>query len=230
MAIQLALQVGPQVAGDGAPAIARGGKSAELVVQELHGRFYEQAYRGALFSGGMTLTSISNATFTSGTLGATCTPIVGVWNPSTSKYNLVILQALLGVTYTAATNTGGGPYVWAVSTGNAVITTGIVPWSRLTLAQSGSSAGAKVYAGTALTGLTANLVVVQGSALAGGSGGNFSQVDTAVGFTPVVAGSATENFDGSLIVPPGGVLALLATTTPVAHSATSGILWEEVLL
>jgi len=28
--------------------------------------------------------------------------------------------------------------------------------------------------------------------------------------------------------PPGGVLALFATTTPVAHSAASMIVWEEV--
>ena len=40
----------------------------------------------------------------------------------------------------------------------------------------------------------------------------------------------TENFDGSLIIPPGYVLALMATTTPVAHSAVSNILWEEVPL
>ena len=40
--------------------------------------------------------------------------------------------------------------------------------------------------------------------------------------------SSVENFDGSLIVPPGGVLALLGHTTPVAHSAAAEILWEEV--
>jgi hypothetical protein len=39
-----------------------------------------------------------------------------------------------------------------------------------------------------------------------------------------------ENFDGSLIVPPGGVLALMAVTTPVAQSAVAGIVWEEVAL
>jgi hypothetical protein len=39
---------------------------------------------------------------------------------------------------------------------------------------------------------------------------------------------AQELFDGSVIVPPGGVIALLATTTPAAHSAVSALVWEEV--
>lgn len=228
MALTVQGQVGPQTLQDGASQPFRQGKTGCAVVVELHGRFFEQAYRGNLFSGGMTLTSISNVTFTTGTLGATCTPIVGLWNPGTSKYNLAVLQASLGVAITAATSTGGGPFAWAVSTGNNVITTGSTPWSRLTLAQGGSLAGAKFFAGAALTGMTNNLVVMMGSALTGGSAGNYSQVDTAVGFSPAVSGASTENLDSSIIVPPGGVLALLATTTPVAHSAVSGIIWEEV--
>lgn len=221
-------QVGPQTLQDGNSQAVRQGRTAEVIVSELRGRFYEDTFRGNLFSGGMTLTSISNATFT--TLTATTTPIIGLWNPLTSKYNLNVLQAVLGVAITAATSTGGGPYVWAVSMNNGALTLGSLPWSRQTLAQSGSLSGAKVFAGAALTGLTNNLVVVQASALLGGSAGNYSQVDTAVGFSPVVSGTAAENFDGSLIVPPGGVLALLATTTPVAHSAASGILWADTPL
>src|SRR5712691_5749074 len=103
------LVVGAQSVGDGTFPTARGGKTGETIVTELHGRFYEQNYRTGLYSGGMTLTSISNVTFTTGTLGATCTPVIGLWNPSTSPVNLIILQAMLGVTITAATKTGGGP-------------------------------------------------------------------------------------------------------------------------
>lgn len=222
-------QVGPALIADGVTTQPiRQGRGADVIVSELHGRFYEQAYRGNLYSGGMTLTSISNATFT--TLTASTTPIIGVWNPGNSLYNLSILQATLGIAITAATTTGGAPFVWAVSTGNNVISTGITPWNRRTLAQSGSLSGAKVFANTALTGLTNNLVIVQASGLLGGSAGSYSQVDTAVGFSPAIGGTGVENIDGSFVVPPGGVLALLATTTPVAHSAASGILWEDVAL
>jgi hypothetical protein len=48
-----------------------------------------------MFGGGMTLTSISNVTFTTATLGATCTPITGIYNPIGSGKNCVILQMQL---------------------------------------------------------------------------------------------------------------------------------------
>lgn len=219
-------QVGPQAGGDGASFRLRQTKTAALVVAQLHGKFAEQALRGNLFSGGMTLTSVSNVTFTSGTLGATCTPIAGVWNPITSTVNLVVLQAALGITVTNATNTGTGPFVWAVSTGNGAISTGNAPLNRRTMVNGGSQA--KDMTGVALTGLTNNLVVKYGSSLNGGSAANFSFVGTAAGQVTTAGGTNIEDIGGAFIVPPGGVLALLGTTTGVAHSAAAGLLWEEV--
>lgn len=202
------------------------GLSGQQRVSDAHGRFMQAALEGRLFSGGMgALTSISNVTFTSATLGATCTPIIGVYNPASSNRNLSILQAMLAQIMTALAVTGGGPLVWAVSTGNTGISTGAVPFNRLTLARTGSIA--KDVSGVALTGLTNNLVVAGGSALGGGSAENVSFTATAVAMQTQMQGFV-ENIDGSWIVPPGGVLALLATTTPVAHSATSGLLWEEL--
>ncbi len=218
-------RVGPQALADGVPAALRQGKAGELIAQLLHGHFYEQAYREALFSGGMGLTAINNATFTSATLDATCTPIIGIWNPPNSGVNLAILRAILGLTVTALQATGGGPYVWASSVGNGVITTGNAPLNRKTLAQSGSRA--KDMCGLALTGLSNNLVVRGGSALGGGSASNAAFLATAVAMQTQQA-SHLEEIQGSWIVPPGGVLALLATATPVAHSAVAGIVWEEV--
>jgi hypothetical protein len=203
----------------------RQGYQGDVIVSELNGRYYEQTLSGRGFQSGMTLTSISNATFT--TLTNSTTPIVGVWNPPTSKFNLQITQAILGVAITAATSTGGAPFVWASSVGNLNLTAAglLVPWNTRDLIQGGSFA--KGLAGIALTGLTNNLVIMGASALSGGSVGAYSQIDTAVGFSPAQGGNPVENFDGSLIVPPGGVLALLATTTPVAHSAASMLKWIE---
>lgn len=218
-------RVGPIAAGTGTSTPFRADATSAQVVTDAHGRFTEAAVRGLLFSGGMTATAVNNATFTSGTLGATCTPIIGLYNPVNSPVNLVVLQATLSLVTTAATATGTGPLVWATSVGNNVITTGNNPLNRKTLVPSG--AYAKDMCGVALTGLTTNLAVRNGSALGGGSLGSFSFVGTAVGqATPQIA--SVENLDGSLIVPPGGVIALLATTTPVAHTASSSILWEEL--
>src|SRR6266851_10041887 len=109
--VNVAGQVGPQVAADGVIGVRmRQGRSAEQVVTDLHGRFYEQNYRSALFSAGMGMTSISNATYTTATLGNTVTAVVGVWNPSTSLVNLVVLQAVVNVSQTALQATGGGGF------------------------------------------------------------------------------------------------------------------------
>lgn len=218
-------EVGIQQSGDGPGLPLRLDRQAALVVSELNGRFAELAYRGQLYSGGMTLTSISNATFTSATTGATATPIAGLWNPLNSGVNAFILQAQLGVTITALQATGGGPYVWMVGTASNAVTLGAVPFSMKTLLAAGSVL--KNMAGAALTGLTGALSIVRASSLGGGSSSNVAFLATQVAMQTQQV-SAVENLDGSIMVPPGGVLALMATTTPVAHSAASGLLWAEL--
>ena len=221
-------QVGPQNNADGASPLQgfRQGKQGDMVASELHGRYYEQNYRGNVFSGGLPLTAINAATFTTATLGNTSTPILGVWNPITSGVNAVLIAAKLSIALTALQNTGCAPFVWAVSVGNtAPMTNGLVPWKRNTLQQAGSAL--KNLAGVALAGLINNLVVMGASAVGGGNGYNIASLGTAAGFSTMNA-SAVEFLDGLIIVPPGGVLALLATTTPVAHSAAGSLIWEEV--
>jgi hypothetical protein len=217
---------------DGSLQNVRQGNQDDMIVSELHGRFYEQNYRTNTFCSGMTTTSISNATFTtsdalSGTLAtaATATPIVGIYNPLASTVNAVILQAVVTGTLTALTTTGPGSLVWCIFTGNGAVSTGNNPINRKTLASTGSEC--KGLSGLALTGLSNVGILLGGSAISIGSPYNTSEVGTAAGFhTQQIA--QVENFDGSLIVPPGGVLGLFATTTPVALSAASNLLWEEV--
>jgi hypothetical protein len=218
-------KVGPDVLADGAEAKVRLGRNAEQIMGHLHGRFYEANLRGDLFSGGLAFASISNATFTVATLGATATPICGVWNPAASDVNLVILQATLGVGVTALQATGAGPFAWCMSAGNGALTLGAQPLNRKTLQQAGSAA--RDMSGVALTGLTNNLVQRFASALGGGSNVEAAFLATQVGALPPFIPSI-EQVDGAIIVPPGGVLALLSAATGVAHSAVSGLLWEEV--
>lgn len=218
-------RVGPVIGGSGTAAPFTASLSGSQRVNDAHGRFMQAVLEERVFSGGVGLTAIANVTYTTATLGVTCTPIMGVWNPLGNTKNLVILQAVLGVTMTALQATGPGPYAWAVSSQNGAISTGAQPWNRRTLTQSGSVA--KNMANAALTGLTNNLVVLGASALGGGSAAGFAVLGTAASVQPqLIAG--VENFDGSLVVPPGGVLALLSTTTAVAHSIVSNLIWEEV--
>lgn len=226
--MELEGKVGPQTLSDGSKNTIRTGKTGEAMTSDVHARFQEAALRGNLYSGGMTTTSISNATFTTATLDATATPIIGLWNPTGSGKNLVVIQAKLQCVITNATATGGGAFMWCTSLLNGAISTGIAPLNRFTLAATGSVG--KVYANTALTGLTTSLSIREASALQGGTNGNYSMVGTAVGFSVSGSSATIDNIDGSIIIPPGGVLALLCTTTPVAISAASSILWEEIIL
>ena len=221
------IKTGVQYNSDGTQVTARGSKTGELIIGNAHARYYEPTLRGGIFSTGMTITSISNATFSTGTLGATCTPIIGIWNPVNSGKNAVILQAKLQTINTALQVTGAGAFMWCTAVNQSAITTGITPLNRFSLAASGSVC--KGFANTALTGLSGNLTVQECAGL-GGLLSNLSTLQTAVGLMPQ-APTFVDNIEGSIVVPPGGVLALLCTTNPpVAISAASALLWEEVLI
>ena len=220
------IRVGPVVASDGTVQPARAAKTGEILTSDVHGRFYEAAIRGQIYSAGMTaLTSISAATFTVATTGNTATPIIGVYNPPGSGKNLVILQARLQAAITALTATGAGAFIWMVGAASGASTTGVLPRSRNTLSSAGSVA--KDVSGVALTGITVTLAAFDASGLSGGPTINASTLQTAAGLSPTLAAS-TDNIDGALIIPPGFVLSLQCSTTPVAVSAVSNLLWEEV--
>lgn len=215
---------GPVNFGDGVNPPLRQGRQGDVVVSELHGRFYEQNYRSNVYFTGGTLTALSANTIT---LTATTTPILGLYNPSSSTVNCVVLQAMLNcVASNLTSGAAPGAFVWAVSTGNGAISTGLTPYNAKTLIAAGSQA--RGFAGsTALTGLTNNLVVAAGANLPSPSGLTYTTL-ASTALLPSYTG--TENIDGSIIVPPGGVLALLNTTSSTVFSAAGRLTWEEVPL
>lgn len=215
-------QVGPSANSDGAFPNLRLGKQGDLDVSELHGRFYEQAYRANLFSWGKATTALSANSIS---LTNTTTPIIGVWNPFTATVNLVISQASVQVFANNLTSGAApGALLWAVSTANASISTGNTPWNRKTLVQTGSQAKGFDLA-TALTGLTNNLVIMEAADFSNPTGLTYTTL-ASTAMIPSFGG--VQNFDGSLIVPPGAVLALLNTTSSTTFSAAARIMWEEV--
>ena len=232
--MQLAGTTGPSgPAAAGTALNFRQGATGEIVMSELNGRLYEQTARGNTYSTSLTtVTSIANATFSYGNgssatlaTAAASTPILGVWNNS-STTNLVLLQATLQTIFTATTATTAQPFTWVVFAPTNTLTNGsaATPLNRKTMLASGSIA--KGYCGLALTGL-ANVMSAGAnftSALGGGVQISGSQTVTVA----PASGNWVENFDGSLIVPPGAVLGLFSNTTPVAVSAAGTLLWAEV--
>lgn len=224
MGIPVTGQVGIQAISDGATQAAlRQGRTGELIVSELHGRFYEQNFRGNVYGNGpLTLTPLSANTIT---LTATTTPILGVWNPASSTVNLIILQATLASGINNAASTGGGAFVWATSVGNSAISTGSTPFNHKTLTAAGSQAKGMGF--VALTGLTNALVVQETADFPSPTIITTAAVPTSVQ-TPTVP--YTQNIDGAFIVPPGGVLALLNVTSTTTISVTGRLMWEEVAI
>jgi hypothetical protein len=222
-------QVGPQSGnvslGAGTNPPIRQGQLGEIIVSELHGFYYEQVFRGNIFSSGQTAAQAIASTHTTGTLTAACTPILGLWNPINNLNNLVLLKANLTVLANSLTSGAApGVFVWAVSTNNAAITTGGSPWNRKSLTQQGSQA--RTFAGAAaLTGLTNNLTVMEAADF-----NNYGTLTyTTLGSTVLQPSTGgVQLFEGGLILQPGAVLALLCTTTATAFSCAGKLLWEEV--
>jgi hypothetical protein len=213
----------PSAAGANAVVNGRAGQLGDSISSNLHGRFYEQVYRNNVyFTGNTGLSALSANTIS---LTATTTPILGVFNPSSSTVNLVILQAVLTVVANNLTSGAApGAFVWASSLGNGAVSTGSNPFNARTLATSGSSARG-FFGATALTGLTNNLAIMAASALPSPSGLTYTTL-ASTALLPSYAG--TENFDGSIFVPPGGVLALLNTVSSTVFSVAGRLTWEEV--
>lgn len=226
----------------GAQVRARGSYDFATVGMDAHARFQEAVMRGNVYSTGMQLTSISAATFTlanslSATLAtaAASTPIVGFWNPPYNQVNCVVWHAMAGIVITALQATGCGGFGWAVFPGqvNITVASQAIPVNNRTLLAAGSNV--RGLSGLALTGLVATQgsaatgSFLRASSLNGGSNQTDAFLQTAVGALPS-ATSAVENIDGAIIIPPGGIIALYCSTTPVAHSAITGITWEEVPL
>ena len=190
------------------------GEFSELLASELQPRYYEQAYRGQTF-----YTSVAAGSLTAYTGGAGGTPLLGVWNPAGTGKNLVLLQA--GVAISAASSVAGNPAYRLYAGATAAITgTLTVPVSTLTLNQSGSIA--KVISNTAATSSTALTYLL-----------TLGTYYWATAASANLAVPLTTDFSGSIIIPPGTMIAVgssIATATMTSMAADAWFIWSEVAI
>ncbi len=199
--MQIQPQVGTQLNADGVTtAIARSGKQGELMVSELHGRYYEQTYRSNMFS---VMTQGTGVT-TTAALATTWTGL-GISNPVGSNVNLVVNKMWVTEFAVGAAATVG------VMGGTGVLNAGLTPQSRII----GGGALSKANASASATISTPLLICTFGQ--------TGSLATTGYGLGP----AASIDFEGSLIVPPGSFIASytsIVTTTALQF----GYAWEEV--
>ena len=199
-------QVGIQILNDGSTQPFRMTKLAAMVVQELHGRYYEQTYRGNTFLASTQASGIFTLLATTAYTGLILV------NPPGSGKNLVLLDVCIAQS-TAAT--GITTFVLAANTNiiQALPTSTTAVTIRPTLLGSGAATVAAAYSIATLA--TAPVVI------------------RAIGGGPVATGTQQVPFirdevAGSIILAPGTTVNIATLTTTM--SAVASFTWEEVTI
>ena len=187
----------------------RQGQLGDVIVSEVHGRYYETNYRGALFSTFINALTVAS-THASPIAAGTGTAIIGIYNPAGSGKNVSIVRVQQATT----SGTPGGPLLRNTIPNPQNITASFAAaYSNFNLAQQGSVT--RIFNNTALTGSTAGVAF----RTAGGS--------AAVAATGVIL-TYSEELAGDLLVTPGSMVALAATAAGTSHVISCFVEWEEI--
>lgn len=200
------LQIGPQTTtgfGVGTTQNLRGGKLGDLISSELHGRYYEQSYNRNLFYGYTTAQTLTaaNTTYTGH----------GLYNGSNSV-NLVLLKTAVQVSVTSASMTG---IALGYSSGQTVVPT--------------SQTAATGFGNMFLGGAVPQATVFKAATLLVAGIPVFPLMHNTAAIATTGVDQITQDFEGSIIIPPGGVMTLLALgAASAANAVTAAFMWEEV--
>lgn len=207
MPIPLTGAVGPQTAQDGAAPPVRQGRAGEVVVTDLHGRYYEQAYRKNLFIA----YCAAQATSVAGTA------MVGlqVWNgsPIANGVNLALLKTSGMIVVTSASLTS---VVLAVGTGQV-------------------SAPTSQTAATKVSNCFIGGVGPQATAISAGTFTNAPvAIKNLMHNTAAIASTGEDqgwsiDLEGAIIIPPQCHVAIAAVGAAAAASGMNlDLMWEEI--
>lgn len=196
------LMTGALSVSDSSKTIARAGKQGDLMVSELHGRYYEQTYRGNLFS----VCTQGTGVTTSAALATAFTGLA-VGNPAGSGVNLVLNK------FTCAQFAVGAAATIGIMGGTGAITASLTAQSRII-------GGGAVSKATATAGQTISTPVLIAT---------FGEVGSLATTGYGLQAGISVDLEGSVIIPPGSFVSsytAIATTTALQFSFA----WEEVAI
>ena len=201
-------QVGPVIAGDSTSPAFRQGKTGELIVTDLHGRYFEQAYRGNVYV----------ACQTAGVLLATVAgtaPSFSLFNPASSGVHLSVIRWEMVLTVAAGTPVIGA-YMLTVNTNPvAAATTGtaVVPTPGII----GGTSNAKGRPLTSAT-LPANPTLYRTLAQ------HYTGAITTIPNMPAFS----IDFDGTALIAPGCTMSVGQLNVDTTNAtALCAVIWEE---
>lgn len=202
-------QVGPIAStADGVQVALRAGKLGDQIVSELHGRYYESAYRRAQFIA-------ANQTGVATTVGlATTYTGLCLSNPVGSSVNLVIGK--VGIAFPVAVAAG---LVYGLMVGYNAGTNVTHTAASTTLRNSFVGVGA---APVGLVDTSATLPTAPTVSHI------FGAVGTAAITVPMTLPTCFYDLEGSIILPPGAYAAVFTSAASGALGFLGSIGWEEV--
>ena len=201
---------------DGTKPQIRAGRQGDMIVSELQGRYFEQTVRGNSYSLNLIATTTGVAAGNINAAAAAVSTQFALWNPPSSKVNLVITKVFAGLI--SGTPPGGPmfhnlmlqgvPTIASVGVAQNNFAGGQQPQARFVT----SAAGTALTGGGALTVLRPMQMDFFAAALAAGANINGAMEETA----------------GDIILPPGTgwVPCFSAAGTTLLNSF--GVVWNEV--
>ena len=202
-------KVGPQILAEGSEAIIRLGRGAELIVSELHGKYYEQTFRGNVFVATQTAGIAINTQSGQATSFALA-------NPAGSGKNCSLIRWDVVMTALPATPVVGvyGLYVNTNTIAAAVTGTAVTPFPGLL--GTNYQPVAKPFS-TATVPANPTLFRVLETKLTGAA--------TTIPYLP----QFFIDFDGTCILTPGTTICLQQIAADTTNgSAINSVVWEEV--
>lgn len=200
-------KVGPQTIADGGFGdYARAGKQGDLIVSDLHPRYFEQTYRKAGFHGANQTGAASSVAFATTYVGLCLS------NPIGSGKLLVLDKVGWAASVAFAAASVIGVMTGYHATTQVVHTTPVTPKSRYV----GQVAGVGLLDAAATLPVTPTLQKILGVGLTG-----------AITAVPHV-GPNVVDLEGSIILPPGGFAALYTSTASGASGFWGSFSWTEL--
>ena len=197
-------------------------KDGSMIVASASTKYQETVLKGNTYSVSVSNMALIAANAIVTAVDATAKPIIGIYNPSTSNKNLVILQSVLSITKLSDSAVAPGGFMWVGSSGNAGISTGTtnVGVNLLNLKTTGSVS--YMFTGNiALTGLTNSLSNIRPVSVPviNAAGSNTA--------TPFIQGNVVDQVDGMIIVPPGGIVGIMNQVSTTTIYVSASIVWAE---
>lgn len=190
----------------------RMGNMGELIKSDLHGRYYEQAYRKSSFggsTGGVVATALAAGLVTAMTGGLVLA------NPVGNSFNLVLQK--VGISFVLAQTNAStiGIMVGQSSTALSGTLTSMTP--RCKNIGSNAAPTGLLYSSASITlPVAPTLDTILGT------------VDTGALTVSTSGVSGTTDLEGSIILPPGAFAAIYSSAAGTASSLIAAFGWEEV--